>query len=302
MAVSITRSIAEGFRAANKSWPGIGVIIGIWIALVALTLGGIAVTNPPAELAQLDQGPVEEAAAPATETPAEGAAAAAAPTPEQEERRRVALAWLGRAWPILGILILLYLAAGTWLLGGQIGYLTARVRTQSGGLSEFWAAGARAFWPLLGASGLMVLGLLLAVLIVGAAAALAATAVRWLAAVLIGLLWIGFVWAAVRLAFWLVAVVADRVGPVGGLRASLRATRGHWWRLFGLLALWILISLGAQLPFGVLEWVGQLIGGAVEAVAQAISAVVGGIASVYISFASLAAFIRFYEDTKAATP
>ena len=167
------------------------------------------------------------------------------------------------------------------------------------------AAGTRAFWSVLGAIGLMLLALVLVSLVVqvvGAVAALAGSAAKWLSAVVIVALWIGMVWAAIRLAFWLIAIVADQAGPVSGLRASLRATRGQWWRLFGLLAVWMLISIGARIPFVVLGMLGKIAGGSIQGAALLISGVGSVIAGTYLSFALLAAFIRFYEDTKAATP
>ncbi len=209
--------------------------------------------------------------------------------------------WVGRAWPILLIGVLLYMAVGIWLLGGQIGYLAARVRTQQSSLSEFWAAGARAFWPLLGASLLMLVAFGGLALIVVGGAALSTAMPGWLLAILLVILWIALVWVAIRLAFWFIAIVVDHAGPVGGFRASVRATRGYWWRLFGLILLLALISFGVQLPFGLLEGVGRLVGGAAALVTRVVGAVGGGIANVYVGFVFTAAFIRFYEDAKGET-
>jgi hypothetical protein len=326
-----------------------GVVIGVWIAVVVVTIVGIGLTNPPTGLVEQAEGPVgtlisppadtttdttaaeetnlfteletaEEAppAAPEGTPPATPEAAApAAPEPAtppvggdagertdqdkmQAEQIRMVQEWLGRAWPILLILFLLFVAVSVWLLGAQTGYLAKRVMTQQSSLGEFWAAGARAFWPLLGAWGLILLALGAIGLVVWGVAALSAAMPGWLLTILLVILWIGLMWLAIRLAFWLIAVVVDHVGPLGGLRASLRATRGHWWRLFGLLAIWLLIGFGVQLPLELLQELGNVAGGALALVAGLTGAVVGGIANVYLGFASLAAFIRFYEDTKPA--
>lgn len=336
MAIGIGRSIREGFRAANKSWAGIGVVIGVWIVLAIIGVVGIGLTNPPAGLGEQAGIPVAEIVSPPADTttdvtpaPAEGAtlfteletaedASSLAPEgvappagddagerpaqdKEQEEQNRLVQEWVGRAWPVLLVGVLLFVAVSIWLFGGQIGYLAQRVMTQQSSLSQFWTAGARAFWPLLGASLLMFVAFGGLALLVGVGAAPRAAVPDWFLAVLVVILCVALVWVAIRLAFWFIAIVVDRTGPIGGFRASLRATRGRWWRLFGLILLLTLISIGVQLPLGLLEGLGRLAGGAAMLATQLISGVVGGIAKVYLGFASLAAFIRFYEDAKAAT-
>jgi len=340
MAVGIGRSMREGFRAANKSWAGIGVVIGVWIILAIVGLVGIGLTNPPAGLGEQARSPVaditppppatttavtpapdektnlfkdmetvkEAAPAPPATTVAPQTAApptaetAANATQNREEQIRAVREWVGRAWPILLIGVLLGLAVSTWLAGAQIGYLAARVRTQQSSLSQFWAAGARAFWPLLGVLFLMLVAVGGLALIMGwGIAALGAAIPGWLLAILLVILWIALVWVAIRLAFWLIAIVVDRTGPVGGLRASLRATRGRWWQLFGLILLLILISIGVRFPFGLLEGLGRLAGGAAMLATQLVGGVVGGVANVYLSFMFMAACIRFYEDAKGET-
>ena len=61
-------------------------------------------------------------------------------------------------------------------------------------------------------------------------------------------------------------------------------------------------GIGARIPFVVLGMLGKIAGGSMQGAALLISGVGSVIAGTYLSFASLAAFIRFYEDTKAATP
>ena len=336
MAVGIGRSISAGFRAANKSWAGIGVVIGVWIVLVIIGRAGIRLTNPPAGWLEQAWSPVaeitppppatttavtpvptektdlftemettKEAAPAATETAAQPTTETAAnATQNREEQIRAGREWTGRAWPVLLVGVLLLVAVSIWLLGGQIGYLAKRVITQQSSLAEFWAAAKRSFVPLLGASGLMVVVVVVAfgvvALLVWGIAILLTNAPIWVSVIWRYLLWGAFIWVAIRLAFWLIAIVVDRAGPVGGLRASLRATRGRWWRLFGLVVLWVLISFGVQLPFGLLQELGNVTGGTLALIAGFISTVAGGIANVYITFASLAAFIRFYEDAKAS--
>ena len=355
MGPRIKRSIVEGFRAANRSWLGIGFFAAGLLAITVAAIGLVMVTNPPPELfedrpgigARLEEplafaqeGETPEAAAPAADTatdteaeeptlfdqletpeaaepaPAstgEGAAdlldeleeaVAPAAAPDGEARARVIGQWFGRAWPVLLIALLLAFAGNVWLNGGQIGYLAKQVTAQHAAVSEFWVAGSRAFLPLIGAWTLSLLGMAGAVAVlalVGVALAALPEAARAVLGALIGLGFLaGFVWLIVRLAFWFIVVVVERAGPVAALKASFKVSRGRWWRLVGLGLLMVLVSYAAWVPFGLLEWVGTLIGGG-AAVALGLVGNVGGIVvSLYVGFVALAAYLRFYEDAKSA--
>ncbi|MBI2496287.1 MAG: hypothetical protein HYW10_07015 [Candidatus Omnitrophica bacterium] len=226
---------------------------------------------------------------------------------QAEQHRRVIGEWFGRSWPVLVLCALFLIAASIWLYGGQIGYLAKRVTSQHASVSEFWVEGTRAFWALLGASLLGVLlfggGVLGIVLIAAVGSAMSSATPQWLL-VLLGVVFYaaafgGWIWLGVRLVFWFVAIVGDRVGPLAGFQASFRATRGRWWRAFGLVVLFVLIALGCWLPFGLLEAIGNLAGGQAALVAGLVSQVGSSVANLYVGFVSLAGFIRFYEDTKA---
>jgi hypothetical protein len=231
--------------------------------------------------------------------------AAQAATEEQERRL---IEWLGRAWPLLLVCVLALVAANVWLTGGQIGYLAKRVMTQQAAVAEFWRVGARAFWPVLGAvllSFVIVVGLGVLMVLLGAGLAVLVSALPDLAAALVGLI-LGLlalavlVWLGVRLVFWLIAVVTEPVGPIRGLSASFRATKGHWWRSFGLMALLGVISLATMLIFGLADRLGAFIGGAGGAVLSGLSNILGWVAGVFLGFVATAALIRFYADTKSA--
>lgn len=319
--VGIGRSIKEGFRAANKSWAGMGFFAGVWIVLILIGVAGVVVTNPPEALFRREEPaatsptPAPAATQAAPTAPATEAATAAVPggadaesARKREEENRAVGVWFGRAWPVVLFCAVLFLAVGTWLSGGQIGYLAKRLLTGQAGLSEFWIVGARAFWPLLGATilGFLIIGgIALGVILIVAwlGSVLSTTLPVWLLRVL-GLLTgaaalIGLIWLVVRLSCWPIAIVQDRVGPIAGLKASARATRGHMWFVIGLgLLLW-LISVGVWLPFGVVEFLGGSLGGAAAAAMSLIGRLLGGVANLYAGFVSLAAFIRFYEDAKA---
>ena len=222
------------------------------------------------------------------------------------ERERLGAEWLRRAWPLLVLVVLVIIAGSTWLYGGEIGYLTKQVTAGRAGVSEFWLAGPRVFLALLGSSAisLSAVGAALAVmaLIGWAFSRLSTTVPAWLPRIL-GLILgvavgIGFLWLVVRLVFWGIAIVADRLGPIAGLKASLRAARGRWWRISGLLALLIVIAYGVSIIFALLEGLGSLIGGAGGAVVGILSSLLSAVASLYVGFAMTAALIRFYEDAK----
>lgn len=237
------------------------------------------------------------------------------PTPEevlreqQTERNRVIGEWLSRVWPLLLLFGVVLVAAGTWLSGGQLGYVIKRVTTQQADVSEFWITGTRAFGALLGASAMAwvgFVGLGLAILAIGFLFALLSKAVPTVGLVILGLLLglaavVGLVWILVKLSFWFVAIVAERLGPLAGFKASLRITRGRWWPLFGLWVLVLVISFAARLPFGLLNWIGGLIGGGAALICSILATILGALANLYVGFATLGTFVRFYEDVK-STP
>ena len=113
---------------------------------------------------------------------------------------------------------------------------------------------------------------------------------------------VGMVWLGVRLAFWPLAVVIDRRGPIAGLAATFRATRGRWMQLFGLMALFGLMGFGLWLVGVLLEVAGRAVGGAAEVGIAIVSSLAMLTANLYLGFATLAALIRFYEDTKSIVP
>lgn len=321
MEPAIGRSIREGFRAVNRGWAGIGVYAGLWVLNVALIGVLLLLTKFPAQLLQeppvLQQAP---AVAPAVEgqpatpdgAPSEALTAAdplAAQRAQDAQRDQIFTDWLRRGWPVLVLSLTLLLVVSVWLYGGQIGYISALVRDQQSKLSEFWATGQRAFVALLGVSGLSFLGmggatLLLGLLIAAPAAAGASPgpllAVMLFVAIIAFL--VGMVWLGVRLAFWPLAVVIDRRGPIAALAATFRATRGRWMPLFGLMILFQLMAFGLGLVGLLLEVAGRAMGGPIEVGIAIVSTVALLAASLLLGFATLAALIRFYEDVKSVAP
>lgn len=339
MGPGIGRSIGAGLRAAVRSWPAIGLLIGGWIAVFLIAVLCLGVTNPPPELfeeapaADLGVAPVpapaptdppaaapdagstetpdslfDEMQAPAAELPAAASAETSAPDDEEAQRNRIIGQWLGRAWPMVLLCALVILAANLWLSGGQIGYLVKQLQDGKAPLAEFWQTANRAFVPLLGATGLLAAAV--GVLAIGIA--LLATALTLLGGVLpetvmnlLGLilgaaLLAALIWILIRAAaFWFIAVVADRLGPLAGLKAGFRTTRKRFWPILALGLLALLISWGAWLPFMALDWVGMTFGGGLGGVLRLLGNVLGGLVSAFMGFAVSAAFIRFYLDVRA---
>jgi len=71
--------------------------------------------------------------------------------------------------------------------------------------------------------------------------------------------------------------------------------------LVGLGLLMALISYVAWLPFALVEWLGARLDGGAAMALGLIGNIGGIIVSLYVGFAALAAYLRFYVDTK-ATP
>ena len=312
MGPAIGRSIGQGFRVANGSWAGMACYAGCWAGVFMLVFLAMVLSGVPQELFRApastppsqDQAAPQDAVAPAP-TPAAGEITPADQEGEMApvDQDRLVREWLGRAWPIVGLVVLLVLAAGAWLYGGQIGYLAARLRGQPATVATFFASGTAAFWPVLGSSLLSLavtggMGLAIGlVVLVFSGLPIAVSRVLNVIVVVAGV--VAMVWVLVRLSLWFVAVVVDRRGPLGGLRASVEATRGKWWKTFGLLALLVVIGMSATVVFNLLAGLGAALGGPGGAVLQVVVTILQLlIVNLYLGFAITAALIRFYEDAK----
>jgi hypothetical protein len=317
MAPAIGRSIQDGFRVANKSWAGMGVFALGWVAVGLLVTGLMAALGAVApipeelarEMARSEQVAVEPAAddedAPATTAPAPAAPSteATAPAMTQEQILSLALGWLGRAWPLLLLIVAVLMAAGGFLYGGQLGYVTKRMREGTAPALEVWHAGTRAIGPLMASSLLSLLATVGAALVIGLVVWVASLLPQVLGVVL-GLLvvlalTVAVVWALVAITFWFIAIVADRQGVVAGIRASVHLVRGRWWKTFGLLVCLMLIAIGLALPLGLLEGVGQAVGGVGGGMLVFLSSVLQIlVVNLYFGFVFSAAAIRYYDDAK----
>jgi len=225
---------------------------------------------------------------------------------EIERRERIIQAWVGHAWPLLLLGFLLIVAVTLWLQGGEMGYLAKQVTGQPVRIAEFWVTGTRAIGALLASSLLSLLFtlgvVLITVFVFWVLSFLPRTLALILGVVFLAALGAGLVWLLVRLLFWLIAIVVDRRGPIAGLRASVRVTRGHWWKVFGLFALFLVVFMAVGLVFTVVDWLAGLVGGTAGVVIAQVGAVLQlVITNLYLAFVTTAALIRFYDDLKAST-
>jgi len=159
--------------------------------------------------------------------------------------------------------------------------------------------------PLVAGSLLSLLATVGLALVIGLIAWLASLLPRVLGIVL-GVLavlavTVAMVWALVAVTFWFMAIVADRFGPVGGLKASVRLVRGRWWKTCGLVACLMLIALAMALPLGIVEGIGNAMGGVGGGALVVLSSVLQIlVVNLYFGFVFSAAALRYYEDAKTA--
>ena len=261
-------------------------------------------TVPADGAATTDSAAPAEAPAPAADAapaaPAMDAAAPAAPAPSEDARRaaqeQAIQAWFSRAWPMLLLLVLALAAASVWLSGGQIGYVGKQVMAAPAPVAEFWKAANQAFIRLLGGSAIALAGILAATL----AATVLGAAPRVLAVVVSVALIAAALWLIVRLSFWFIIIVMERLGPIAALGSSFRATQGRWWKIFAVGLITGLISYGVVLVDRLIAWTANRLGGPLGMTLSLIGSLLGMVASLYVTFAALAALVRFYEDVKAS--
>jgi hypothetical protein len=238
-----------------------------------------------------------------TVEPSPRPAAAAAVTVEEQER--AAQEWFGRAWPLLLLALLVVMVGNVWLSGGQIGYVANQVTVQRATIREFWSAARRSFLPLLAAATILLAALGALAVVVAALSLLLdglPEGVQTVLGILLAFgLSAGLLWLVIRISFWFIAIVADEKELLAGLRASMEVTRGRWWRVAGLALLLFLISYGAGLPGDLLVWLGVSIGGGAEPWLGALGGLLKALFGLYVGFAAMGAYVRFYEDAKAAT-
>ena len=102
-----------------------------------------------------------------------------------------------------------------------------------------------------------------------------------------------FLWFSVRIVFWPLAIAADRLGLMAGLKASFQVTRRRWWKTLSLLVrLWFILLIAA-VPVVVLQTLmGEAIG------PRIFNGLLQFLVGVYFEFAYVAALLQFYEEAK----
>jgi hypothetical protein len=214
---------------------------------------------------------------------------------DADAQARALSEWSSRVWPLLIFLLLVVVLVNVWLTGGQIGYMGARVSGQSAPLSLFWREASQSFVRLLAAWGL----LLVVALPVGALTGFLVSALpEGLGTFLMLIIRLAFVAISAWLSFWFIAVVVDRLGPIAGLKAGFSIGSRHWVKTVGLGFLVGLIFIAVSLLVNLVTAGTMIIGGGLAGIFLLLGVVVGFLASFYVTFASIASFIRFYQDAK----
>lgn len=306
MPSSIPQLIGLGVKTASRSWPGVGVVALAGLLWMAGWSSLLDRTAFPREALQQLQAEAEHELATTPAAPGATQQKPVQPTDTERERMERGLAlirdWLGRAWPSLLILVLVGLVGWVWLIGGQLGYLDTQLHGRAS-LQVLVDTGRRAFLPVVQTTGLMFLlgaGLLAVFSVLIALGRLVGGGLGFFLAsfVQVGAV-TAFVWIGVMVAFWLIAVVLDRTTPIAGLKASIRAVRGRWWRTCGLLSLWVLASVAVGLILQLVGWLlGLGLGPGGGTVARSVLEVV---VNAWIGFAINASLMTRYRQVNAET-
>ena len=153
--------------------------------------------------------------------------------------------------------------AGIFLAGMLTVIVAEAVLGRRISIGQTWTKVRGRLLPLLGMTLLLALAVIVVIgIYIGLVVLLALSGndvVMVLVAVALGiLLFVGIVWAVIKVSLAAPAVVLERAGPVAAIRRSWNLSGGQWWRIFG-------ISLLAQLIVGMISNVVQLPGAAVLA-------------------------------------
>lgn len=323
MALSVSHSIKQGFKAANRSISAMGVFALGWLFLLLFMVLFMSLSRMPTELLRppeaqqtqeqtvlsdvesADSEQVDPTASTAKQEEQAQNAGWEAATVEANRRAEITLNWMAGAWPMILIALLGYFAGSFWLQAGQISYMSSMIRDSQTSISTFWIGANRAVLPLCLAS-LLVLG----IYAVGGALVIAFFSLLGVLpgflAVTLGILFtlslmVGLAWLTVKLIFWFVCIVANGLGPVAGLKASFRATKGAWWRVCGLMAALSGIFFGVSLVIGIFGQLGGALGGGTSIVVSLLAMALNMVTGLYFGFFSIGALVQGYTDqTKVA--
>ena len=144
------------------------------------------------------------------------------------------------ALPVILLLLIPVLLLSMWA-NLTINILALRRGTVIG--SAFRDA-ARRILPLLGATLLLVLAAFVVMIPMVVIVGIGSGAPRLgLLALLFFILWLAFVFIAIRLMLMTPVAAAEPLGPIGIVRRSWQLTAGHFWKLLGFLILVMLVFL-----------------------------------------------------------
>ena len=164
--------------------------------------------------------------------------------------------FLGGGLAIIVVLSVTMIGQGLLLLGAF-----QRLRGQPLRIGEVLQRVLNRFFPLLGLSIVWGLALLLAVVVTGFVFGLLAALLGPLAIVLVPA---AYVPSAILLVMWAVIVpacIVEGLGPIGSMSRSADLTKGYRWRIFGIMLLLMLLSVGGAIVQMMLGAVSQGLAG-----------------------------------------
>ncbi len=267
MSVSLAKAFDDGVDAARRGWRGVVCYVLVKWAFVGclgvLFLGTVAAALwtgfnkavPASLIGSIHKllSSLREAAASHGGDTSSALSAAFQGQPAFHWGGALAVFFAGGA-----VLLCLGLAGHVWGEAAKASYVARLVSGGSPRWMEFFAGGNRFFWRSLRLLGLYaVLTLLLMIAWIAPAAVLGITAgkagvaaaVFWIAAGLVALVYVMTRWS-----FGLSSLVVSDLSPRESLRRSWSATRGAFWRAFGLFALYLAAFCGLEIGCLLAGW------------------------------------------------
>ncbi len=304
---SIGTCVKSGLRTANQSIPAIAISMAAWIVAVALSIVLLfAAAAPFGAVKKLAQDRARNQKPPVTSQlnpPPSVIQPQTTPRPVSPEEKAVR-GWIVKPGTIfsLSLIIILWISMVLWLRGGQIGYLSRKIRDNRASAGDFFSWGVKSFIPLLGARIISLAVVLAPILLYTLLAFLAS---KIFPKVVAGLfIFLGFIalvyaiiWVALKLVFYAISIASDRKGPLQALTFNLALTCGRMLHILCLLLVFSLFHFGLSLGNGFFGFAAKLAGHGAFMV-RIVGFVVSSIAGVYLDYFKTAACITYYDAAK----
>jgi MFS family permease len=170
-----------------------------------------------------------------------------------ETQSNAELAGIGLAvTSAVAVVSILSVFISTVLQGAMVVPVARSILNRRTGFRQMWLLARGRAWALMRMAGIaagagilaMALFAAVAILLVSTAGALSFAVVFPLGLAFLA----AFMWVAVKLSVAPAAIVIEELGALDGIRRSWSITRGHWWRIFGIiLVVALLVGVIAQI-------------------------------------------------------